>query len=93
MCAYIYVHTHRHPYLHGDFSTGFQGISLHNPIEFQWDLSGKLPEDCFVTITYLSCLSFGELLLEHLNQSRDQKSKADLLNADNQLLIRKVIAG
>lgn len=59
ICIYarihIYLCTHTNS-LNGEFLIGFQGISPHNPIEFQWDLSGKLPEDYFAIIVYLSCL-------------------------------------
>lgn len=50
ICAhtYRYAHTHKHPYLDGEFSIGFQGIRSHNPIELQWDLSGKLPYEYFI---------------------------------------------
>lgn len=60
VCIYVHIHicmhTHKHPYLDGESLIGFQGISPHNPMEFQRDLSGKLPEDCFPIIMYLSCL-------------------------------------
>lgn len=52
----IWMHTRKHPFLDGEFWIGFPGVSPHNPIEFQWGLSGKLPEECFALITFLSCL-------------------------------------